>query len=112
MDCYARLFQSFSVRGWLSKELKNVHMDDCLEFIDDLRFVYLDEVHLGTKIEDKVTFLSSSPELSKREYTSHVFKLRYLCLLHVVREVPNVSLGSINRSVTGVDWADVIELLQ
>ena len=27
VDCYARLFQSFCVRGWLAKELQNVHMD-------------------------------------------------------------------------------------
>ena len=65
MDCYARLFQSFCVRGWLAKELKKLHMDDCLEFIGDLRFVYLDEVHIGLKIEYMVTFLLSSPELSK-----------------------------------------------
>ena len=39
MACYARLFQSFCVRGWLAKELKNVHMVDYFEFIDDLRFV-------------------------------------------------------------------------
>ena len=31
VDCYAWLFQSFGVRGWLSKELKNVHMDNNLE---------------------------------------------------------------------------------
>ena len=67
MECYARLFQSFCVRGWLAKELKNVHMDDYLEFSDDLWFVYLDEIHIGLKIEDMATFLSSSPELSKRE---------------------------------------------
>ena len=36
MDCYARLFQSYCVRGWLTKELENVHMNDCLEFTDDL----------------------------------------------------------------------------
>ena len=65
MACYARcLFQSFCVRGWLAKELKNVHMDDYLEFIHELRFVYLDELLIGPKIEDMVTFLSSSPELS------------------------------------------------
>ena len=65
MGCYARLFQSFCFRGWLGKELKNVHMDDYLEFIDDLRFVYLDELHIGPKIEGMVTFLSLSPELSQ-----------------------------------------------
>ena len=112
MDCYARLFQSFCVRGWLAKELKNVHMDDYLEFVDDLRFVYLDELHSGPKIEDMVTFLSLSPELSKREYTSYVFKLCSLCLGHVVPDLPSVSLGSPNRSVAEVDLADVIEPLQ
>ena len=58
MDCYARLFQIFCVRGWLANELKNVLMDDYLEDIDDLRFVYLDQLHIGPKIEDMVTFLS------------------------------------------------------
>ena len=112
MDCYARLFQSFSVRGWLAKELKNVYMDDYLEFVDDLRFVYLDELHIGPKIEDMVTFLSMSPELSKREYTSYVFRLCCLCLGHVVPDLPSVSLGSPNRNVAGVNLADVIEPLQ
>ena len=111
MDCYARLFQSFCVLGWLGKELKNVHMDDYLEFIDDLRFVYLDELHIGPKIEDMVTFLSLSSELSKQEYTSYVFKLCCLCLGHIVPELPNVSLGSPDRS-SAVDLADAIEPLQ
>ena len=26
--CYSRLFHSFRVRGWLAKELRNIHMDD------------------------------------------------------------------------------------
>ena len=112
MDCYARLFQSFCVRGWLAKKLKNVHMDDYHEFIDELRFVYLDELHIGPKIKYMVTFLSSSPELSKREFTSYVFRLCCLCLGHIVPELPNVSLGSHDRSSTVNDLADVIEPLQ
>ena len=112
MDCYARLFQSFCVRGWLAQELKKVHMFDYLEFIDDLRFVYLDELHIGPKIEDMVTFLSSSPELSKRENTSHVFKLCCLCSGHIVPELPNVSLGSPDWGSTAIDLADAIEPLQ
>ena len=112
MDCYGRLFQSFCVRGWLAKEMKNVHMDDYLKFTEVLRFVYLDELHIGPKIEDMVTFMSSSPGLSKREYTSYVFKLCSLCLGHVVPELPNVSLGSPSRSVAGVDLAVLIEPVQ
>ena len=37
--CYLRLFHSFCVRGWLAKELKNIHLDHYMEFIDDIRFV-------------------------------------------------------------------------
>ena len=74
---------------------------------------FLDELHIGPKIEDMVTFLSSSPELSKRDYTSYVFKLCCLCLGHIVPELPNVSLGSPDRSSSSaVDLADVIEPLQ
>ena len=112
MDCYARLFQSFCVRGWLAKELKNVQMDDYLEFIADFRFVYLDDLHIDSKIENVVKFLSSSPELSKREFTSYVFKLCCLCLGHIVPELQNVSLGSPDRSSTAIDLADVIQPLQ
>ena len=110
MDCYARLFQSFCVRGWLSRELKNVHMDDYLDFIDDLR--YLDELHIGPKNEDMVTFLLLSPELSKREYTSYVFKLCCLCLGHIVPELPKVPLGSPDRNGAVIDLEDVMEPLQ
>ena len=74
-------------------------MDDYLEFIDDLRFVYIDELNFGPEIEDMVTFLSSSPELSKREYTSYLFNLCCFCLGHVVPQLPNVSLVSPNRIV-------------
>ena len=67
-ECLLRLFHSFVVRGRLVKDLKNIHMDDYMEFIDDIRFVYLDELHIGPKIEDMITFLSSSPELAEREH--------------------------------------------
>ena len=87
-------------------------MDDYLEFVDDFRFVYPDELHIGPRIEDMATFLSSSPELSKREYTSCMFKLWCLCLGHVVPELPNVSLGSPSRKETEADLVDVIEPLQ
>ena len=110
--CYSRLFHSFCVRGCLSKELKNIHMDDYMEFIDDVRFVYLDELHIGPKIEDMITFLSSSPELAKREQTAYVFKLCCLCLGHVVPTLPGVILGCPSKNVAEIDLSDFIEPLQ
>ena len=110
--CYLRLFHSFCVRRWLAKELKNIHMDDYMKFIDDVRFVYLDELHIGPKIEDMITFLSSSPELAKREQTAFVFKLCCLCLGHVVPKLPGVVLGCPSKNVAEIDLSDVIETLQ
>ena len=110
--CYSRLIHSFCVPGWLARELKNIHMDDCMEFIDDIPFVYLDELHIGPTIEDMINLLSSSPELAKREQTFHVFKLCCLCLGHVVPKLPSVSLGSPVNSTAEVDLSDIIEPLQ
>ena len=74
-DCYLHLFQSFSSHGWVARELRNVHIDDYIEIKDDMRHVYLDEVGVGPDVEDMVSFLSSCPELSRREYTWDLFKL-------------------------------------
>ena len=112
VDCYQHLFQSFSSRGWVARELRNVHIDDYVEFIDDVRHVYLDELGVGPDVEDMVSFLSSCPELSRREYTWYLFKLCCLCLGHVSPKLLDVSLGSSKVGVTSVDLSSVIEPLQ
>ena len=112
VDCYQHLFQSFSSRGWVARELRNVHIDDYIEFIDDVRHVYLDEVGVGPGVEDMVSFLSSCPELSRRGYTWDLFKLCCLCLGHVAPKLPDVSLGSSKVGVTSVDLSSVVEPIQ
>ena len=112
VDCYQHLFQSFTLRGWVARELRNVHIDDYIDFIDDVRHVYLDEVGVGPDVEDMVSFLSSCPELSRREYTWDLFKLCCLCLGHVAPKLPDVSLGSSKIGVTRVDLLSVVEPIQ
>ena len=72
-------------------------MDDYVEFVDDLRHVYLDNVISGPVIDDMVTFLSNCPELARREYTLHVFKLCCLCLGHICPALPIVGLSYQNQ---------------
>ena len=112
VDCYQHLFQSFRSRGWIATELRNVHIDDYVEFIDDVRHVYLDELGVGPDVEDMVFFLSSCSELSRREYTWELFKLCCLCLGHVAPKLPVVSLGSSKVGVTSVDLLSVVEPIQ
>ena len=109
VDCYQHLFQSFSSRGWVARELRNVHIDDYIEFVDDVRHVYLDELDVGPCVEDMVSFLSSCPEFSRRGYTWDVFKLSCLCLGHVSPKLPDVSLGSSKVGVTSVDLSAILE---
>ena len=112
VDCYQHLFQSFSSRGWVAPELQNVHIDDYVEFIDDVRHVFLDELVVGPDVEDMVSFLSSCPERSRREYTWDLFKLCCLCLGHVAPKLTDVSLGSSKVGMTRVDLSSVIEPIQ
>ena len=112
VGCYQHLFQSFSSRGWVARELRNVHIDDYVEFIVDVRHVFLDELGFGPDVEDMVSFLSSFPERSHREYTWDLFKLCCLCLGHVAPKLPDVSLGSSKVGVTRIDLSSVIEPIQ
>ena len=112
VDCYQHLFQSFSSRGWVALELRNVHIDDYVDFIDDVRHVYLDELGVGPDVGDMVSFLSSCPELSRGEYTWDLFKLCCLCLGHVAPELPDVSFGLSKVGVTSVALSSVVEPIQ
>ena len=112
VDCYQHLFQTFSSRGWVARELQNVHIDDYVELIDDVRHVYLDELGVGPDVEDMVSFLSSCPELARRGYTWDLFKLCCLCLGHVAPKLPDVSHGSSMVGVTRVDLSSVIDPIQ
>ena len=62
-DCNQHVFQSFSSRGWVARELRNVHIDDYVGFVDDVRHAYLDKLGVGPAVEDMVSFLSSCSEL-------------------------------------------------
>ena len=112
VDCYQHLFQSFNLRGWVARELQNVHIGDYVEFTDDVRHDYLDELGVGPDVEDMVSFLSLRPELSRREYTWDIFKLCCFPLDHVSIKLPDVSLGSSKVGVTSFDLSSVKEPIQ
>ena len=112
IECYRHLFQSYSSRGWMARQLKNVRMDDFVEFVDDLRHVYLDNVISGPVIDDMVIFLANCPALARREYTLHVFKFFCLCLGHICPALPSVGLNDPMSGVENFDLSSVIEPLQ
>ena len=112
IDCYQQLYHSFSSRGWVARESRSVYIDDYLEFVNDVRHVYIDEVGARPAVEDMVSFFSSCPELSRREYTWNLFKLCCLFLGHVASKLLDVSLKSCKVGVASVDLSSVIEAIQ
>ena len=112
VDCYQHVFESFSSRGWIARELRKVHIDDYMEFVDDVKPVYLHELDVGPAVEDMVFSPCSCLELSRREYTWNFFKLCCLCLGHVSSKLLDVSLGSCKVGMTNVDLSSVIEPTQ
>ena len=111
-ECYRHLFQRFSSRGWLAKQLKNGYLDDYVDFIDDLRHVYLDNVISGPVVDDMVTFLAHCSELARRESTLHVIKLCCLSLGHIFPVLPSTGLSYPMRGKEIVDSSSLIEPLQ
>ena len=61
VDCYQHVFQSFSSRGRVARELRNVHIDDYVEFVNGVRHVYLDELGVGPAVEDMVSYFPHVP---------------------------------------------------
>ena len=76
------------------------------------RHIYLDNSGTGPAIEDMVSFLSSCPDLARREYTFYVFKLCCLCLCQIAPSLPKVELGSGRISTGNVDLSCIIQQLK
>ena len=109
IECYVNCFSS---RGWLAKELKNVHVDEYVELVDKLRHLYLDDMISGPMVNDMVFLLANCPKLACREYTLHVFKLLCLCLGHICPVLPTVVMNYPMSAVESADLSSVIEPLQ
>ena len=85
IECYWHIYRSFSSRGWLARELQNLHMNDYVDFVDEIRHI----AWVNWKVDQLlVSFLSSRPGLGQRKYMHHVFRLCCLCLSHVVPNLP------------------------
>ena len=80
--------------------------------MDDIRLVYSEELSCELVFEDMVSFLSSCPELARREHTRQAFRLFCLCLGHDVPDLPKVELCSSQVGSTNVDLCCIIEPIQ
>ena len=53
---YGCLIISFIVRSWLAKKQKTVNVEEYLELVDHLRYVYIDDSHCPTVGDTIIVF--------------------------------------------------------
>ena len=78
---YNCLFNIFSARSWVARELRTLHIENFMDLVDVLRYTYFNDDGYGPTIGDMVTFLCSFPEL-RRKKTLTMFRLSCLCIGH------------------------------
>ena len=59
------LLNIFSVKGWIAKELRTMHVEEYMDLVDNLAYSYFDDEVREIELDDMVTFFSSSPKLSR-----------------------------------------------
>ena len=57
-DCFKQLFNSFSDGHWIAKETRGLFKDCYMEYIDNQRYVYIDEAGNGPQLDDMTAFVS------------------------------------------------------
>ena len=106
------LFNSFSLRGWVAKELKTLHIEVYMDLVDDLRYSYISDDGSGTEIGVMITFLCNCPEVCRKKKTLTVLQLSCLCISLFPDSIPDVRFGSAMVPPKGPDLSEVIEPFQ
>ena len=86
-------------------------MDDSVEFVHDIRHLYLDEFGFGPAMQDMIFSIPTCFKLSRREHAWNVFTFWCFCWGDVVPNLPDVSLVSTRLGATGVDLSCIIGLI-
>ena len=86
---------------------------DCyIEFVDDLRYVYDDDIERRPKEEDVITFLSRCTELERRHHTKKLSEKYCLYLSHWSIDVGYLGPGSENQNRVIADLSSVVNPFQ
>ena len=111
-SCYSCLFNSFSAKCRVARELMTLHIEEFIDLVDDLRCAYIVDDSHGLTVGDMVTFMIGCPALWRREKTLTIFRLSCLCHGHFPSILPTVKFGSAVSSSSGPELFEIIEPVQ
>ena len=73
---------------------------------------YLDAESLGSEVVDMISFLAGCPESCRKSNVFTLFRLRCLCLQHLVLDLSEVSFESAGRTRERPDLSKMIKAVQ
>ena len=94
--CFAALYQSFNVRGWLEGSPENDCRDEYLEFVGHFRQTYQALEKSPNGFSDMVDLLSSMPELRNRAHLHRLFQLSCMCLTENTPLLPPIRFHDVD----------------
>ena len=86
---------------------------DCyIEFVDDLRYVYNDDIERRPQAEEVITLLSRCTELERRRHTKKLSEKYCLYLSHWSIDVRYLGPGSASQTVVIADLSSAVHPFQ
>ena len=106
--CFAALYQSFSLRGWMEGSPENDCCDEYLEFVGHFRQSYEALKDSPNGFSDMVDFLSVMPELRSRVHLYRLFQLSCMCLTENTPLLPPIRFHDVDAQRPKCKLADVL----
>ena len=106
--CFAALYNSFSLRGWLEGSTEDDCRDEYVEFVDFFRDKYAFLKDSPDGFTDVVGLLSQMPELRSRHHLYRVFRLSCLCLTEDTAMLPPIRFQDVDAQSPQCRLGDVL----
>ena len=111
-SCHGCLFNTFSARSCVARELRRLHIEEFMDLVDDLRYTHIDDDSRGLTVGDMVTFLRGCPEICRKEKTLTMFRLSCVCIGHFPPVLFSLKIGSSLAPPSDPELSKVIKSLQ
>ena len=105
--CFAPLFRSFSLRGWLEGFPEADCRDEYMEFFDHFRHTY-SALKGSERITDMVDLFISMPERQNRPHLCRLFRLSCLCLGEDTALLPPIKFQDVVAQSSRCRLSDVL----
>ena len=106
--CFAALFQTFCLRGWVQRASESDYRDEYVEFVEYFRTSFPHLKDQPGQVKDIVGFLIALPSLRSRKNLLYLFRLTCLCLTESGADLPAIKFHEVDTSNSKCRLTDML----